>query len=139
MHCVRSGPGYENLELRRCQHPGAKCNKLVHHLCAINWGQSEGVPDDIGYTCREHTPAYIARSRQFNPQSEASESGSNHSDDNSHENQNEKTISLEKNDDKSPNTKKYSKSTTQPRKRKLPIHAARKNKIQTLLQMLEVD
>ena len=67
VHCVRTGPGFENLELRRCQHPGGKCNRLVHHICTINWGQSKGVPDDIGYTCREHTPAYIARSRQFNP------------------------------------------------------------------------
>ncbi len=99
VHCVRSGPGYENLELRKCQHPGGTCNKSVHHICAINWGQSKGVPDDIGYTCREHTPAFIEISRQFNPQSETSETGSYHSDDNSNENQNEKTISLEDTDD----------------------------------------
>jgi len=41
VHCVRTGPGYENLELRRCQHPGGKCNRLVHHICAINRGQSK--------------------------------------------------------------------------------------------------
>ncbi len=70
VHCDCSGPGYKNLELKQCQHPGGTCNKLVHHLCTINWGMSKGVPDDIGYTCREHTPAFIEISRQFNPQPE---------------------------------------------------------------------
>jgi hypothetical protein len=120
-------PGYENLELRQCEHPGGTCKKLVHHLCAINWGESKVVTDDIGYTCREHTPAYIEISRQFNPQPEASETGSDHSDNNSHENQNEKTISLDDTDDDSPNAKNYSKMTEEPRGRKLPICAARKN------------
>jgi hypothetical protein len=58
VHCVRTDPGHKNLELKRCQHPGRTCQKLVHHISTINWGQSEGVPDDIGCTCREHTPAY---------------------------------------------------------------------------------
>jgi hypothetical protein len=103
------------------------CKKLVHHLCTINWGQNKGVTDDIGYTCREHTPAYIEISRQFNPQLEASENGSDHSDDNSHKKQNEKTIYLDDSDDNSPNAEKYSTTTEQPRGRKLPIIAARKN------------
>ncbi len=84
VHCVRvrSGPGYENLELRQCQHPGGTCKKLVHHLCAINWGQNKGVTNDIGYTCKEHTPAYIEKSRQFTPRIEASENGFDLSDNN---------------------------------------------------------
>ena len=127
MHCLRTDPGYENLELKRCQHPGGTCQKLVHHICAVNWGQNEGVPDDIGNTCREHTPAYIANSRQVHPQSEASESGSNHSDDNSLENQNEKRNMLEDTDDESPNMKNYSKSRLTSRGPTLPTRAARKS------------
>jgi hypothetical protein len=84
-------------------------------------------------------PAYIANSRQVHPQSEASESGSNHSDDNSLENQNEKRNVLEDTDDESPNTKNYSKSRLTSRGPTLPTRAARKVKIQTLLQMPEVD
>ena len=28
VHCLRTDPGYENLELKRCQHPGGTCQKI---------------------------------------------------------------------------------------------------------------
>ncbi len=56
---VSADPGHKNLQLKQCQHPGGTCQKLVHHICAVNWGESEGVPDDIGNTCREHTPVTL--------------------------------------------------------------------------------
>ena len=89
--CLCNDSGFENLEVRKCQHPGGTCNKFVHHICAITWGQNNGVTDDIGFTCREHTMAYIKISKSFTPQIELYKIGFPHSDDDS--NQDENTMS----------------------------------------------
>jgi hypothetical protein len=58
--CVGPLPGHENLALKKCQNPGGRCRNLVHHICAVNWGQKHGVKD-AGNLCWKHTPGYFIK------------------------------------------------------------------------------
>ncbi len=54
--CIATIPGNDIiLELKKCQHPGGTCKKIVHHLCAVTWGEKHGV-EDVGNLCRKHAP-----------------------------------------------------------------------------------
>ncbi len=43
--------------LKQCQHPDEQCEKLVHHLCAVNWAIGHHI-EEPGNTCRQHTAGY---------------------------------------------------------------------------------